>query len=73
MKVYWGMEVYLHAFLTLALDGGEWSASCSSFYTPILRVPSTHWIWGWVGPRVSLLWWWEKILSLPLLPQLCSL
>jgi hypothetical protein len=27
MKTYWGMEVYLHAFLTSALDGGEWSAS----------------------------------------------
>jgi hypothetical protein len=22
-----GVEVYLHAFLTLAIDGGEWSAS----------------------------------------------
>jgi hypothetical protein len=22
-----GVEVYLHLFLTLALDGGEWSAS----------------------------------------------
>jgi hypothetical protein len=26
IKTYWGVEVYLHAFLTLALDGGEWSA-----------------------------------------------
>jgi len=22
---YWGVEVYVHAFLTAALDGGEWS------------------------------------------------
>jgi hypothetical protein len=27
MKAYWGMELKLHAFLTLALDGGEWPAS----------------------------------------------
>jgi len=23
----WGVEVYLHTFLTSALDGSEWSAS----------------------------------------------
>jgi hypothetical protein len=27
MKACWGVEVQLHAFLTLALDGDEWSAS----------------------------------------------
>jgi hypothetical protein len=27
MKMYWGVEVYLHAFLTSALDESEWSAS----------------------------------------------
>jgi hypothetical protein len=26
MKTYWGVEVQLHAYLTSALDGGEWSA-----------------------------------------------
>jgi len=25
-----GVEVYLHAFLTSALDGREWSSSCPS-------------------------------------------
>jgi len=28
------MEVYLNAFLTLALDGGEWSASRSGRFIP---------------------------------------
>jgi hypothetical protein len=27
MKAYWGVEIYLQAFLASALDGGEWSAS----------------------------------------------
>jgi hypothetical protein len=28
MKAYGGVDVYIHIFLTLALAGGEWSASC---------------------------------------------
>jgi len=27
MKEYWGLEVYFHAFLISALDGGYWSDS----------------------------------------------
>jgi hypothetical protein len=34
MKTYWGVEVQLHAFLTSALDGGEWSASRPGRFTP---------------------------------------
>jgi len=30
--MYWGMEVYLHAFLTSAVDGGEWSASQTNHF-----------------------------------------
>jgi hypothetical protein len=29
-----GVEVYLHLFLTSALDGGEWSASRTGRFTP---------------------------------------
>jgi len=32
--MYKGVEVYLHAFLTLVLDGGEWSASRPGRFPP---------------------------------------
>jgi hypothetical protein len=54
MKVYWGVEVQLHAFLTPALDGGEWSASRPGRFTPREIAHDTHWIGGWVGPRAGL-------------------
>jgi hypothetical protein len=34
MKAYWGMEVLLHAFLTSAVDVGEWSTSRPGRFTP---------------------------------------
>jgi hypothetical protein len=34
MKAYWGMEVYLHTFLTSAVDGDEWSVSRPDHITP---------------------------------------
>jgi hypothetical protein len=40
--------------LTLALDGGEWSASHPGCFTPKERAPGTHWIGGWVGPSAVL-------------------
>jgi hypothetical protein len=54
VKAYWGMEVWLHAFLTLALDGGEWSASRPGRFTPWGNASGTHWIGGWVGPKAGL-------------------
>jgi hypothetical protein len=54
VKAYWGVEVWLHAFLTLALYGGGWSASHTGRFTPSERAPGTHWIGGWVGPRAGL-------------------
>jgi hypothetical protein len=41
-------------FSTLALDGGEWSASRPGRFTPGEIVSGTHWIGGWVGPRTGL-------------------
>jgi hypothetical protein len=52
MKTYWGSG--LHAFLTSALDGGEWSASWPSRFTPRERASGIHWIGGWMGPRAVL-------------------
>jgi len=54
MKTYWGVEVWLHAFLISALDEGKWSASRPSRFTPEERIRSTHWIGGCVGPRTGL-------------------
>jgi hypothetical protein len=34
-----GVEECLHAFLTLTLDGGEWSAAHHSHFTPRERGP----------------------------------
>jgi len=35
------VQVWLHSFLTSALDGGEWSASCTGCFTLGERVPVT--------------------------------
>jgi hypothetical protein len=43
-----------YSFLTLELDGGEWSASRPAALYPEERTPGTHWIGGWVGPRAGL-------------------
>jgi hypothetical protein len=41
-------------FLTLELDGGEWSASHHWHLTFGERAPGIHWIGGWVGLWASL-------------------
>jgi hypothetical protein len=48
------MEVYLHAFLTSALHGGEWSASRPGHFTPRETARGTHWIGGCVDLRAVL-------------------
>jgi hypothetical protein len=43
-----------HAFLTLAPNVAEWSASHPRSFTPKERAPGTHWLGSWVGPRTGL-------------------
>jgi hypothetical protein len=54
MKTCEGVEVYIHAFFTSALDGGEWSASRHGRFTPRERDPNIHWIGGRVVLRSLL-------------------
>jgi hypothetical protein len=54
MKAYGGFDVGVHIFLTSVPDGGEWSASRPSRFTPGERAPNTHWIGDWVDPRAGL-------------------
>jgi hypothetical protein len=54
MKTYGGASSYIHVFLTLALDGVEWSASRFGRYTFGERARNTHWIGSWVGRRAGL-------------------
>jgi hypothetical protein len=44
-----GEWMWIHVFLTLALVGSEWSFSRSDSFTL-----GTHWIGGWVDPRIGL-------------------
>jgi hypothetical protein len=56
-KTYWGVELWLHALLTSALDGGEWSASRPGGFTPGVRSPlSIAWEAEWVLEPVWTLW-----------------
>jgi len=41
MKVYYVVEVRLHAFLTSAVDVGQWSAPRPGCFTPRERDPGT--------------------------------
>jgi hypothetical protein len=53
MKAYIGSEGKFHAFLTLALDQGEWLASLPGSLSPG-NSPCNHWIGGRMDPRADL-------------------
>jgi len=55
MKMYWGVEVYIHTFLTSEVDWGEWSASRTCCFAPGERATGTLWLGGWVCPRDGLI------------------
>jgi hypothetical protein len=50
------VEVYLHAFLGLALGKGERLASSSGRFSSAERPPpaDSHWTGGWVSPKAGL-------------------
>jgi hypothetical protein len=54
MEIYEGVDVEIHVFLTLALVGGECSASRAGHITPREKAPGTYWIGGWVDLRAGL-------------------
>jgi hypothetical protein len=54
MKVYGGVDVQIHIFLTSALVIGEWSASWAGCFNPGERASGSHWTGGWVGARAGL-------------------
>jgi hypothetical protein len=56
IKTCEGVEVYLYAFLTLAVGGGKWSVLRPCRITPGERATSTHWIGGWWAPEPVWTW-----------------
>jgi hypothetical protein len=52
LKVYGGMDVQIHIFLTSALVRGGWSVSHPCCFTP--KLPGTQSTGGWVGHRAGL-------------------
>jgi hypothetical protein len=54
MKTYGKVDVQIHAFVTLAPIGGQWSASCTGYFGPGKRAAGSHWTRNCVGPTTSL-------------------
>jgi hypothetical protein len=54
MKKYVGVEIELHAFLTIALSVGEENFTQGSLYLRARSLRAHHWNGGWMGPRAGL-------------------
>jgi hypothetical protein len=54
LKAYDGVDVMIHIFVTSTLIGVEWSASRPCRFILGERTPGTHFIGGWVDPRVGV-------------------
>jgi hypothetical protein len=55
MKAYWWSGGIAPLILwPPVLNGSEWSASRPGRFIPRERVPGSHWLGGWVGPRAVL-------------------
>jgi hypothetical protein len=52
MKTFGGMEALLQQFITLPLDGNEWSVSCLAILPP-QKSPNTQCVGVWVDPRAG--------------------
>lgn len=46
VRIYGGVELWLHTFLFFELDGGEWWVSCNGSFIPGERASNIHWIWS---------------------------
>jgi hypothetical protein len=59
MKMYRGVDVQIHIFLTSALTEVSGQLHAPTALPRVKgttgeRVPGTHWLGGWVGPRAGL-------------------
>jgi hypothetical protein len=54
MDAYRELEIWMHTFLTWALNGGEWSVSCSGCFTSGERDPNIHYIEKTFNGRINV-------------------
>jgi hypothetical protein len=54
MKTYRVVELWIHVFLIMTLDGDEWSVSSPGRFNPGGQSPRYSLDKGWVGPKISI-------------------